>query len=358
MVFVSPFFALILLEFTARLKYSPEKAQTSGIFEYHNNKVFSLKKNYSGKYSNTNIITNKYGYRDEDFPNFKPENEIRILTLGDSVTFGAFVSPSETYTEHLEDILAQSTFNTSTQVINAGAPGNGPMQEYYDLEEGLRFNIDGVLLQFTLNDVTEPFVFLKRLGGSGWSYHGVQDIPAIDYYLGQRSALYCLSKIWYAKMTYQGENSDTLKERGKKQEIYQKEKLITHHDHENIREAWDEYFDWLTKIADTCRDKKLPLIILICPFEFQLHLPPEQDYPQKKIISFCEKSNISHLNLIDVLRADFESQNLSYSNRAETEKFWDHYFYDHDHFTLAGHKFVAELLLPLVMNELGLTLSP
>jgi len=355
MVIFSPIVVLFILELVARLKYVPSQTNETSLFQYHSQKVFALRPNFSGVFADRNITTNSFGYRDEEFPSSKPNDEVRILALGDSVTYGGYVLSSKTFTEQLEDRLSSQFPSHSFQVINTGVPGNGPMQEYYDLQEGLDFDPDAVILQFTLNDVTEPYIFLKRLGGSGWSYHGIRDIPAIDFYLGQHSSLYCLAKNWYAEMTYRGKDSDTLKERAKKQEIYQKEKLITRHDHEKIREAWKEYFHWLTKIADTCRNKQLPLIILISPFEFQFNLSPEQDYPQKNIIHFCEAGNLSYLDLIDVLRSDFESQGLSYSNRTGTEEFWDRFFYDHDHLSMLGHKFVAELLFPLVVRELGLS---
>jgi lysophospholipase L1-like esterase len=351
----SPIIALLILEMLSRLKYTPSSQTNDGPFEYHPLKVFALKPNYSGKFGDKDLQTNQHGYRDVTFPRQKPKNEIRILALGDSVTFGGWVLASETFTEQLESNLNEKFPENSYQVINAGTPGNGPMQEYFDLEEGLVFEPDAIILQFTLNDVTEPFVFLDRLGGSGWSYHGIKDVPAMDYYLGQHSSLYCLAKSWYAKKTYQGDDSETLLERGKKQEIYQKEKLITEHENANIRIAWKEYFNWLSKISDVCKEKQLPLLILICPFEFQLNLKKEKDYPQKEIINFCAKKKIPYINLLEILRNDFESQNLSYNDKRETERFWDQYFYDHDHFSISGHRFVAELLLPAMLHELGIS---
>ena len=318
----APIFTLLIFELLARLKYTPGSQRNDGLFEYHPSKVFTLKRNYSGIYSEKEITTNQHGYRDELFPYQKPENEIRILALGDSVTFGAWVLASETYTEQLEDSLNQKPLNRSCQVINAGSPGNGPMQEYYDLKEGLELDPDLIILQFTLNDVTEPFVFLKRLGGSGWSYHGIEDIPVMDYYLSQHSALYSLAKNWYAEKTYKGDDSDTLQERGKKQEIYQKEKLITHHQHESIRLAWEEYFSWLSKIASFSKQQGIPIILLISPFEFQLTSSSSTDYPQQKLTLFCKEHNIPCIDLLQVLRHKFSSFSSNQSNPSSPSLFW------------------------------------
>ena len=351
----SPLIIITILELIARIIYQPSKLESTGIFEYHPTKVFTLKPNHNGPFAGKSINTNSYGYRDSSFRKTKNKNEIRILCLGDSVTFGDGVENHIPFPNKLENLLNSNYSNIKFQVINAGVPGNGPMQEYYDLKNGLDFEPDAVVLQFTLNDVTEPFIFLKRLGGSGWSYHGVRDIPAIDFYLGQHSALYILAKNWYAKMTYQGEEEDTLKERAIKQEIYQKEKLITLHDNVNIKKAWDEYFDWLRKISDICRDNQLPLIILISPFEFQFKLSSNEDYPQQIIMEFCKQNGITNLNLIDNLRTEFLSQNLSFSNEQQVVKFWDQFFHDHDHYSEFGHKYVADLLFPHIVRKLNLS---
>lgn len=95
----------------------------------------------------------------------KPENVFRIITIGDSFTYGEYVNDADTYSQKLEDMLNASICNNvlKFEVINLGVPG-------YDLlytverfnRRGSKYNPDLVLwlvnewnaLQIT--DVTLP----------------------------------------------------------------------------------------------------------------------------------------------------------------------------------------------------------
>ena len=68
----------------------------------------------------------------------------RILTLGDSFTFGEGVSDNETYSHYLESALP------NTEVVNLGVPGYGHDQMLlYLKEEGVKYHPDVVILGFT-----------------------------------------------------------------------------------------------------------------------------------------------------------------------------------------------------------------
>ena len=59
-----------------------------------------------------------------DYPIPKPVDGFRIITLGDSFTYGLFVNTYENYTERLEDYLAGVCPNgRQYEVINLGVPG-------------------------------------------------------------------------------------------------------------------------------------------------------------------------------------------------------------------------------------------
>ena len=56
-----------------------------------------------------------------DYPVIKPANTFRIMSLGDSFTYGLFVNTYENYTERLEDYLG-SRCSERFEVINLGVP--------------------------------------------------------------------------------------------------------------------------------------------------------------------------------------------------------------------------------------------
>ncbi len=73
-------------------------------------------------------VVNSLGFRDDEFPRQKEENEYRVIALGDSCTFGDGVARSETYAAILEDLLTRRMSGAKAQVVNAGVPGYSSYQ--------------------------------------------------------------------------------------------------------------------------------------------------------------------------------------------------------------------------------------
>jgi lysophospholipase L1-like esterase len=95
---------------------------------------------------------NRDGYRDQLYNKTKPDNTIRILALGDSVTFGWGVNRSDIWTEVAERKLNEK-FERNFQVINFGVHAYNTSMEVDMLEEkGLKYNPDIVILQYHRND--------------------------------------------------------------------------------------------------------------------------------------------------------------------------------------------------------------
>ena len=57
-----------LAEWLARIKYTPQKYDKKWIFEYDKDKVFGLRKNIVGRFTNHTVVTNSQGYRDSEIP--------------------------------------------------------------------------------------------------------------------------------------------------------------------------------------------------------------------------------------------------------------------------------------------------
>ena len=103
---------------------------------------------------NVRITISEQGLRDRTFGP-KEANIGRILALGDSFTFGFGVEGYESYPKRLEALLNEK--RKGYDVINAGFPGYGTLQELrYLEEEGLAFSPDVVLIGFFgFNDYTD-----------------------------------------------------------------------------------------------------------------------------------------------------------------------------------------------------------
>jgi len=97
--------------------------------------------------------TNSLGLRDDPIGR-KQKNEVRILCLGESTTYGMGTEFIGTYPYWLEKFLNENAGGKKYNVINAGAPGYTSYQGLVYLTNfGLKLEPDIVLISFGNNDV-------------------------------------------------------------------------------------------------------------------------------------------------------------------------------------------------------------
>jgi lysophospholipase L1-like esterase len=148
------------------------------------------------------VHINSLGTRGPEFPVDKPANTFRILSLGDSRTFGWGLTESETYSARLQKLLQESIGKRrEVQVINAGVNAWSYQQmSVYFREYGLRYNPDAVILaeanlwtQFSEQNSPEFVkkfmlrVRLKNLLRRSALYHYVIEIKLQDFYQRHRA---------------------------------------------------------------------------------------------------------------------------------------------------------------------------
>jgi len=99
------------------------------------------------------VVTNSYGLRDREFSAVPSPGVVRILCLGDSLTFGNGVSVEDTYPKQLEAWLGHEG-TIKYEVINAGVSAYDTWQEVAYFEEwGIRLEPNTVVIGFYANDV-------------------------------------------------------------------------------------------------------------------------------------------------------------------------------------------------------------
>lgn len=103
--------------------------------------------------------TNRLGLRGPDVSPAPPTGTLRILSLGESTTFGAFVAEDETYTARLDGLLEQHLTDSpidgidAVETINAAVEAWSVWQSRIWLEEvGLSLQPDLILVYHQLND--------------------------------------------------------------------------------------------------------------------------------------------------------------------------------------------------------------
>jgi len=328
---------LVLLiggEIWARLSGSPDSLDPESIFTYDSRKVYQLKKGHTGRYLGQDVVTNALGHRDEPTSVTKAAGTRRVLVLGDSVSFGHGVAAADSWPEKLEDMLNAPGASGAVEVLNTAAPGNTAYQELWDLERSLVLSPDVVVVQFALNDVVEPYRFLKRLGGSGIDYHGIPDISYGQFLLIHTSVL--ARSLLMDPAADDGAGRAAAHARA---ERFADQRLVDTPDDQHILAAWTEYKSWLLRIAKLCQDNQLPLILVASPMDFQLHQPEAKAAPQRMLATISQELGITYVDLLPTLRQ---------AAGADPEGFARAHFLDHTHYHPPGHALVARTVAPEV----------
>lgn len=92
--------------------------------------------------------------------NLKSGNEVKIVALGDSLTFGWMVDKG--YLTFLKDMLHSKYPGSQIKIINRGIPGDTAEGGLYRLENHvLNEDSDLVIIQFALNDAYQDYPLKK-----------------------------------------------------------------------------------------------------------------------------------------------------------------------------------------------------
>ncbi len=134
------------------------EAPATGVRLRPNTQVLATTSDFSVSYR-----INQFGHRDRDHDRDKPPGVVRILALGDSMTFGEGVPYGGRYTDVAEDALE------GLEIINTGVPGWGLDQELvYLATDGIQWNPDVVLFFVSKAQERRYNLRLIRHGEVAW----------------------------------------------------------------------------------------------------------------------------------------------------------------------------------------------
>ena len=106
---------------------------------------------------NKETLNEKYDYQVD-----KPQNTLRIITLGDSFTFGVFVDTAKNWTEVLEDKFSNCK-KKKVEVINLGVPGYDISYSVERLKKrGLKYSPDLIVFFVKYDDLLENKEFFNN----------------------------------------------------------------------------------------------------------------------------------------------------------------------------------------------------
>ena len=219
------------------------------------------------------VDINSFGLRDYEFAIPKPPGTVRILAVGDSVTFGYGVSMEDTYAKVLERLLNQTTHDGARyQVLNGAALG-GSLSDYLHFLQLRAETIqpDIVLIGFCLNDMA-----LYSESGSvsaappRWRDKTVAWIRQFNRFWLRHSQVYLLSYARLKAFLY-GAGALDMNDRF----------LALEAPSEYQRRAWTSTFEMLTRIARFCMEHGYRLVVVVFPMQMQLSAAEEDFYRYK-----------------------------------------------------------------------------
>lgn len=130
----------------------PLPEEEGGLFRDDPLLFWRLAENLDIDYRGNRVRTNALGHRSPEL-GARERNEYRILSLGESTTFGTGVEDGETYSARLEAHLNRIQRERKVRVLNAGTPAHSSYQfQRYLRERGVALEPDLVLVYSEIND--------------------------------------------------------------------------------------------------------------------------------------------------------------------------------------------------------------
>jgi lysophospholipase L1-like esterase len=139
----------------AVLRVMAPPADTPGLFvKVPSQREWSGRPYARGLHAGVPVAFNTLGLRDAERTQRAAPGTIRILALGDSVTFGMGVAQEETYPRQAERLLSERR-GAPVEVLNMGMPGYNSVHQLAQLRElGLALDPKVIVVGFLYNDIT------------------------------------------------------------------------------------------------------------------------------------------------------------------------------------------------------------
>jgi lysophospholipase L1-like esterase len=257
------------------------------------------------------IQTNNLGLRDEEIPDDKG-NEFRILSLGESTTFGLWVKQEETYSAVLGERMG-SIKEKPLRVINAGIPGYTLFQGYVYLKHrGIDLKPDAVMIYFGHNDFLPVANLRKRDGMASEASQGLNDWELYQ----QRQAFSWKLSFWLAQRSNFVRAIMSIRNKNANPEVIRA--------HPNKVRVPREHREKLLKLfREWCEEKDIAFIIIVPWYQtFKKHIA--------LLRKFAAENNVLVVDLPQALKMPLKKKKR--------------FFRDSTHPNPRGHRAIAEAI--------------
>lgn len=288
------------------------------------------------------IRINSYGHHDDPFPEAKPEGEVRLLVVGDSVAMGHHVTSAQTFSNQLEDLLRER-LGGDYQVINTGVQGYGLRQESVVVKRSMRFSPDHVVVAFCMNDL-EPVPGPDADGDRNKiDYHRVAPMPS-------RLLTYLLNETGFGRTALEMRLWQSTPEEERQRETERLRRIMSRPRSDPLyRAGWEQVLSQVDAMAAMSRGRNIGFTLILFPYEFQLWAPGLQ-HPQRIFAEYAAGNGIDLVDFTPVFESLLTREAASQPaergkdlTELRRHRIWTYYL-DEDHFTPAGHRVIASVL--------------
>jgi len=309
------------------------------------------------------IRYNSHGLRDTEFPTARPPGERRILSIGDSTTFGAGLAAEETYPKQLERLLNERS-GERWFVINAGGQGSSVSALLNFLRKtGMAFDPSIVTLGFsaTMPSVAGHLTDSGGTDGLSGEPEKASSLPvtvarairskALDIHVRLHSSyLYVFLDTHIRRRLYRlGAIRDRMDTREGAVFAYAFD--VPGVELDEVERAYRIFYDELKAMKRFLDERRIPLIVLGIPSQFRISehwRDNERGYdlskiriePLDRIATTCAGLGVPFVDLRPRLREERQAM-------LDGKRQWDDLFIrnDYAHLNTTGTRLAAEELL-------------
>jgi hypothetical protein len=273
------------------------------------------------------VRTNHLGLRGPEVGP-KRDGELRVLVLGDSITFADYVDEAETYPARLEALLTERRGGRTVIVVNAGGPNVGTRDEAALLAElAPALRPDLVLVGFYLNDSLGQIPYPDVIHLPAWiSWSRVVKWASVEWAKARHRQRVGSRYRWTEEFLARRWVTDRAAF----------ERVITLADGDWGAAwhdwAWPAVEEGLTRMLTLGRTYGFGVAVAVFPVSVQVESRFEDDRPQQRMRALAAQLGLPFLDLLPVLRAAAEQR----------------LFYDQCHLTPLGNALAGRAMAPFV----------
>lgn len=318
--------------------------------------------------------SNAQGFRDKERTLSRGEVAIRIVSVGDSQTYGVGVTYDQTFSTLLEKRLQEG--EPRSEVINLGVPGWEPPEELHLLKMyGLRFQPDLVLLNFYVgNDIlTRRGAFRESspivVAGRSYYVHAtgnlIHDTVSPDRWFLYHHINYVIQVggVYVRGLLHPpSEGSGVLgialrTRKGYLQELDERTDIYLAQPTEEVQLQWERTKRTLAEFKQVLDARHIRFLLVLLPDHVQIDAQLRREFldargvdqhlfdfgrPQRLLTDWSQENGVPVLDLLSIFQQSATDEKL---------------YFDTDlHMTEAGHRFASAGIWPVLEASLATVL--